>query len=60
MDKTKKDSKKSKCFMCENYDNKNDFCKEYNYENCSKITFTTCKGYMVKEKLFNFQEKQYE
>lgn len=44
----------NKCHMCENYDKENDKCKEYEYEKCSKINFTRCDGYEVKENLYNF------
>ncbi len=47
-------SQKSRCFMCENYDKEKDECKEYEYKECSKINFTRCEGFMVKEKLYNF------
>lgn len=51
---TYKDLQKSRCFMCENYDKEKDECKEYEYKECSKINFTRCEGFIVKEKLYNF------
>lgn len=43
-----------RCKMCENYDRENDKCNEYEYEECSKMNFTRCEGYIVKDTLINF------